>query len=202
MSLNFDLTLNINKKIKELESFKDSNKRWNISHELGEILYDLVLDFNPKNILEVGTSNGFSTLFIAKAILNNSNLNSKISTIEVDTLRYLESKENFKEVGLKNIIQFNCEILSLLNEGSLNEKFDFIFLDAAQKSYLKIFNLLEDKNLLEDNFMIVADNMVSHKEVTSNFYDYLSKNYDVKLLEIDSGFLIAKKKNWFFKIIL
>ena len=51
-------------KLKQISINCEHSKYWNISYSLGEILKDKVKQFSPTNILEIGTSNGFSTLWL------------------------------------------------------------------------------------------------------------------------------------------
>ena len=82
----------------------------------------------------------------------------------------------------------------MIENNKINGKFDFIFLDAAQRMYLYLIKKLEKFNLLKDNFTLVADNVLSHNNM-SEFLEYMKENYECSILEIDSGFLVASKKN-------
>ncbi|MCA9459807.1 MAG: class I SAM-dependent methyltransferase [Nanoarchaeota archaeon] len=186
-------------KLKEIHKNSPHNSYWNISWDLGEELSKLIKINNPKNILEIGTSNGFSTLWMAKEI----DYNSKVTTIEVDKSRFDEAKNNFILTKTNNnVLQIQGEIFDILNNSDtfntiytpiFKDKFDFIFLDAAQRRYLELIQLIEKLNILNKNSIIVADNVISHNNM-NEFLAYMKKNYECKILEKDSGFLIAKSK--------
>ena len=188
----------IENKLNELEFAKNHNKYWNITKEQGDFLSKIILEENPKNILEIGTSNGYSTLYLAK----NLNEISHITTIEVNTERFEISKKNFEDCNLnQNITQIKGEITEILNSEILdnitnnmnNSKFDFIFLDAMQREYLNIIKQLEEKRLLTNNAIIIADNVLSHGNM-SEFKEYMNKNYKkTSIIDLGGGFLIAKK---------
>lgn len=186
-----DVKSKIDLKLKDLQNAKFSNKNWNITWNLGLFLENLVLISKPKRILEIGTSNGFSTLFLARALLNED-IDSEIFTIEVNETRFLEAKKNFDEVGLTFVKQLKGEIFDILEGNILSEKFNFVFIDAAHKFYKEVVLMLEEKNLLFENVLIVADNVVSHN--MGEFIDFMKERYDTELVELDSGFLVCRRK--------
>lgn len=177
-------------KLNELEELKKTSKFWNIDKNQGELLSKIILERKPKNILEIGTSNGYSTLYLAK----NLNSNSSITTIEINDERFEIAKKNFEDCKIKNIIQVKGEITEILNSNKLkNQKFDLIFLDAMQREYLNLIKTFEKNTLLENEAIIIADNVLSHGNM-KEFIEYMEKNYDTKVLDIGKGLLIAAKK--------
>ncbi len=178
----------IESKLQILEKNKPSGKHWNISWTLGKILGNLVSLKQPKNILEFGTSNGFSTLWMAKNMPNFS----AIYTIEVNDQRFDEAKINFESCKIKNITQLHGEAFEVLENYDFQNKFDFVFLDAAHKFYEQLIKELQDRNLLTEDCTIVADNVISHN--MAEFIDFMKKDFNVEIIDIDSGFLVAKRK--------
>lgn len=175
-----------------LKQTSPHDKYWNISESLGKILSTYVYLRKPHSILEFGTSNGYSTLWMAAA-----NVPCTIHTIEVDDKRFDEAQENFSKVDLSSvkIVQHKGEILELLGDNNFLKglSFDFVFLDAAHKKYREIVEILEQRQLLSDDFCLIADNVISHSYM-QEFIDYMDSKYDVHVLKIDSGFLIAQRK--------
>ena len=84
-----------------LENRKGSWHDWNIPYADGKVLYDLVLKNNYKKALEIGTSTGLSTIWIAWAL---SKTGGRLITIEIDEGRYKEALANFKEAGVSDYI--------------------------------------------------------------------------------------------------
>ena len=82
-----------------MQNSKHQSNNWNITWEQGVFISNLIKIKQPKNILEIGTSNGYSTLWIAKEL----NTESKITTIEINQKRADEAKINFKFCKLNNI---------------------------------------------------------------------------------------------------
>lgn len=102
----------------------------------GQALYDIVVEHGYKSALEIGTSNGYSGLWIAWAL---SKTGGKLITVEIDRNRYEEAVAYFRKAGLEQTIDARLgdahEIVPAL-EGP----FDFVFCDADKdwyENYLK-----------------------------------------------------------------
>ncbi|MCL2065121.1 MAG: class I SAM-dependent methyltransferase [Candidatus Cloacimonetes bacterium] len=174
----------INKYAHILSAFQEQmnkiNRLWNVEKETAELLSFLVLIKKPKIILELGTSNGFSTFYMA---IHKS---SKIITIDVE-----KARQDLAKINL-NIFE-NIEFISERIEDyipKINYEIDFLFIDANKPNYLKYLQILEKK--LTNGAIIVADNIDSHK-TTKIYNDYVknSKTYTTIHLSIDSGLLIS-----------
>ena len=166
----------MNKKISglliKLEEFGKLNFMFNVPRETGELLNLLVRIKKPKKILEIGTSNGYSAIWLAEP-------GFQVYSIEADPKKIKLAKENFKKAGLKNIKILQGLVLDVLK--NLKEKFDFVFIDATKKEYLDYFKLLR----LNKNAIVVADNIISHN--ISDYHNYVNKNYKGQLIKIGSG---------------
>lgn len=128
------------KKMKsEIRKISDTVLYSAIKPKFGKVLYNLAKRFNPKTVLELGTSLGISTLYLANAVKN-----SKIYTIENCAETAKIAAENFKMSKLKNIEQYVGNIDEILPQLiSSADNFDFVFFDANHKEepVLKYFNL-------------------------------------------------------------
>lgn len=111
------------KKIGKIARVAGKNKKQ------GELLFKLVNYFNPKNILELGTSVGIGTSYLASA-----NKKTPIYTIEGNPNVLAVAKKNFELLHLKNIKpivgNFDNELPKLLNE---LDTFDFVYFDGNHK---------------------------------------------------------------------
>ena len=170
-------------KLNSLQNLKNDSKFWNITYEQGVFISNLIKVKNPKKVLEIGTSNGFSTLWLVKELEESS----KITTIEVCKERVGEAKKNFDFCRLDNIECICSNVYEVLPE--LKEKYDFVFIDAEQENYLKILNLLEKYDLLDEKAIILFDNILNHNS-TKDFPDKVDeKKYYKKIIDIGSGML-------------
>jgi caffeoyl-CoA O-methyltransferase len=113
----------------------------NVPYEDGRILHDLVVKGKFRNILEIGTSTGHSTIWLAWAA---SKTGGKVTTIEIDRGRYEEALNNFRKAGVSGFINARLADAHTLVP-SLKGPYDFIFCDADKEWYLQYFLDLEPK---------------------------------------------------------
>jgi len=173
----------IQKLLNELEEFGQKNRGYfNIPASTGKFFYNLVLISKTKNILEIGTSNGYSTIWLAEAAKKN---NGKITTMEISDFKIKNAKDNFKRSKLSNIKIIHGDALKEIPK--LKEKFDFMFIDAIKKDYINYLKLAE-KNLKKGS-IIVADNAIMFKDKMKDYLNYVknNKNYSSVLVPIGSG---------------
>ena len=85
--------------LKELE--KTQKQFWNISRTTAEFLYNLIVDSKSQNVIEIGTANGYSGIWLGKALKKTG---GKLTTIEFYDKRLDIAKENFKKCGVLDII--------------------------------------------------------------------------------------------------
>ena len=133
----------------EMEAFALEHNVPIVTKEVAEYLKFLVESHNFKNILEIGTAIGYSGTIMGNIAKANG---GKLTTIEIDEVRYQQALENFKKAGLENNIN------AILGDGieevkKLDEKFDFIFIDASKGHYMEFFNVSFER--LSDNLSII-----------------------------------------------
>ncbi|MDP8220381.1 MAG: class I SAM-dependent methyltransferase [Candidatus Stygibacter frigidus] len=171
-----------------LAKFKEQkaeiHRLWNIDEESAQLLFMLVLIRQAKYIVEIGTSNGYSTFWLASAALRTQ---GKVHTIEVDDSRYELAKQNLVE--LPNIIQYHARAEDIL--ASFETGIDFLFIDAGKPGYIDYLRSLEDK--LAPHAVVVADNICSHPETTGTYRNYIESSpaYISMVHDINAGLQIA-----------
>lgn len=157
----------------------------NVSASDGKILYDLIIKNNYRKALEIGTSTGHSTIFIAWAL---SKTGGKVITIEIEEDRYREALANFREAGLSEYIDARLADAHLLVK-QLQGPFDFVFCDADKEWYKKYFIDLYPK--LEKGGCYTAHNVSSRwwniGAGTGEFYDYIKNLPRMKTTVDESG---------------
>lgn len=168
-----------------LESLKSKrNRLWNIDWQVGEFLKFLTSIVQPKNVLEFGTSNGFSGIWLSINSQKVYSLDSREKIVE-------EAKLNFKNAGVENIEVVLGSALESLDFFE-DIKFDFIFIDANKPQYIDYIKKLEDNDLISDNCIVVADNVLSHKDTTKDYVEYVMEKYDSFILDLGKGLCISK----------
>ena len=171
----------------ELE--KTQKDFWNIPRQTAVLLNMFIKMMNAKSVLEIGTSNGYSGLWLAKALKATG---GRLTTIEFYEKRQSIAIENFKKCGVIDIVKplrgSACDIIESFNE---DEKFDFVFIDANKREYVKYFELV--KPHLTPKAMITADNILSHREKVQPFIDAIDADneFQYEILELPGGLLVA-----------
>jgi predicted O-methyltransferase YrrM len=113
----------------------------NVPASDGRLLYDIILKNGYTKGLEIGTSTGHSTIWIAWAL---SKTGGKLTTIEIDESRYKEAFANFKEAGLLPYIDAHlADAHKMVKE--LQGPFDFVFSDADKNWYVNYFKDVSSK---------------------------------------------------------
>ena len=144
---------------------------WNVPYEDGQILYDLVLKGNYRNILEIGTSTGHSTIWLAWAA---SKTGGNVITIEIDAERHRAALENFRKAGVAHLIDARLGDANDLVP-ALKGPFDFVFSDGDKEWYLQYFKDLKAKMSLHGCF--TAHNVLwQHDPGIRRFLDYARKD--------------------------
>lgn len=182
---------------KTVETFLDLEKTiqdfWNVDRKSANFLNLTVKMINAKSALEIGTSNGYSSIWIAKALKETR---GRLITIEYWEKRMSLARENFKKTGVDDIIvPVVGDAVQILADMKKEDKlrFDFIFVDANKAEYIEYFNSFD--SLLEKNGVIIADNILSHYKKTKDYVEELmnNKNYQSQILNFEAGMMLSKK---------
>ena len=167
-----------------------------------DVISKTLNEIKPKRILEIGTAVGYSAMCFSKYLAENG----IIDTIERDTIRVEEARENIKKVEVAekiNILEGDAiEILP-----TLNNKYDAVFIDAAKGKYP--FFLKESIRMIKNKGIIFADNILykgyvmsdynKHKQRTAvrNLREYIKEvtenpNIKTEILEVGDGLAISR----------
>lgn len=164
--------------LEELERFGEANdtahserarRMLNITRDTGEFLAVLVNSLGARRILEIGTSNGYSTLWLAMA---TARLGGRVRTLENDAAKLALARRNFERAGLAEVIEPIHDDagawLRTLEAGA----YDLVFLDANRAEYITWWPSL--RRGLRVGGLLVVDNAVSHAEQLRPFLAMVS----------------------------
>lgn len=113
----------------------------NVAYEDGAALHRLVMEGKHRSILEIGTSTGHSTIWLAWAAAKTG---GKVTTIEIDERRHRQALENFENAGVAAYVDARLADAHDLVK-ALPGPFDFVFSDADKDWYLQYFLDLDPK---------------------------------------------------------
>ena len=151
----------------------------------GKIIEDVIKEYKPKKVLEIGTLHGYSAILIANIILSgeydNENFNSERSSTE-PILISVEKDQRLANIARKNIEKarlsekvqvINGDALEIIPRLKSKFKFNMIFLDATKSEYLKYLQLIEKYSLLNKRAVVVADNVLIYENEMKDYLDYV-----------------------------
>jgi len=178
-------------------------KRMQISVSQCHFLHLIIKVSKIKNVLEIGTFTGLSTLSIALALPDNGNLialdkNKTTNKVAVDFFK----KAN-QQIKIKTIINPALDSLNQLKKN--NKIFDMIFIDADKENYKNYYN--HSLELINKDGLIIVDNVLWHGEVVDktkndkltnairdfNFYVKNDKKTEQIILPLGDGFMVCRK---------
>jgi predicted O-methyltransferase YrrM len=130
-----------------------------VARTTGQLLFGLVSPQADCEVLEIGGSRGYSTIWLAAGVRT---FGGRVLSLESDPLKIEAWRRNIAEAGLE-------EWADLL-EGdahqtlpAVDDVFDVVFLDAEKEDYEQLFQLARSK--VEPGAVLVADNVLSHEEL-------------------------------------
>ena len=158
---------------------KNFQRNWlNTTEGDAMMLRILVESAGAKRGIEVGSATGFGAINMGIAFERTG---GHLYTLEIDPRMVKECRENLKKVGLENTV--TCiEGDALKTLPTLEGEFDFVFIDAVKRDYLKYFKLIEPK--LKPGAVIVGDNVIRSARAMKDFLRFIqeSPNYDTVII--------------------
>ena len=142
----------------------------NIPCRDGRFLYDLILKSGYRRGLEIGTFNGYSTLWLGLAFRKTG---GRVVTIEYDRASGEEARRNFEKAGLEDVID------SRINDAfeeipKIEGEFDFVFIDANKEDYIRFLDLLKDR--VRPGGAIVAHNVTNYARDMKEFLEAIQND--------------------------
>jgi predicted O-methyltransferase YrrM len=175
------------------EALEDRLQRFrNVEPETAELLGVLVRSMQAKRVLEIGTSNGYSTIWLADAA---EAVGGSVLSLEVEPERTALARANLAEAGVDGFVELRTadagEVLAQLGDGS----FDLVFLDAERPAYVGYWPHLV--RVLRDNGLLVVDNTLSHANQLTEFSELVYGDAQVTstLVTVGAGVLLAVKSD-------
>lgn len=159
--------------LREIEGFGKANdarvadrsqKMLNITPDTGELLSILVRLQPAKRVLEIGTSNGYSTLWLADAV---SGADGIVETVERNPEKVRLARVNFERSGLSRFISLVEADAAQVLAAAADATYDFVFLDSERTEYASWWPHI--LRVLRPGGLMVCDNAISHKHEFEQF---------------------------------
>jgi predicted O-methyltransferase YrrM len=170
-----------------LADIRQNQSYRNVPQNDGRLLRLLAESMNAKNVIEIGTSTGYSGIWFGLALQKTG---GKLTTYEIDAQRAATARANFKRAGMADIIT--------LVEGDAHEKvtalkdpIDILFLDADKDGYIDYLNKLLP--LIRSGGLVIAHN-ITPRMADPNYMKAITTNPNLETIVRTGVSLTLKKK--------
>ena len=163
---------------------------WSVPRKDGEFLHLLVKATRARNVLELGTSHGFSAIWMG---LGLEETGGRLTTIEIEKERYELARRHVAEAELSQriiLIKGDAHVEVARIEGP----FDFVFMDADKEGQMDYFNKLYPKKLAPGGILAVH-NAIRQANSMKDYLDMIRKHPDFDTVIVsatmDDGFCLS-----------
>lgn len=184
--------------VKDLDRFLDElyqyglkNSMWNVRPGDGRFLQIMVASAGAKRVLELGTANGYSGIWIGRALRETG---GKLTTIEISPQKAKEAAANFARAGMAELADIRVGDAARIVP-TLSGPFDLVFMDTEKRDYLEQFKLALP--LLRPGGVFLAHNVVLMRDSMKDFLKEIETHPELTTAiaqTSDDGFSVSYRK--------
>ena len=179
---NTRLSPELNEHLKEMEEFSRKTHKLNVLRHDGIFLKMLVKMIGAKRCLEIGTGDGYSSIWIASGMKETG---GKLTTLEFSPERARRARENFRKSEVeKQITLIEGDALKIIP--TLSDQFDFVFIDAWKNDYYTYFQMIYPK--VRKGGTIAGHNATSHAIFMKDYLDSVMNHPNLESLILSAPF--------------
>jgi predicted O-methyltransferase YrrM len=170
----------------------DRVRRWrNVEPETAELLGVLVRAARATRVLEIGTSNGYSTIWLGDAVEETG---GAVVTLEIEPARTALAAEHVARAGLRDRVDLRTEDAGRALARFPDSAFDLVFLDAERDAYAGYWPALV--RTLAPSGLLAVDNVLSHAAELVEFRATVDADDRVTqaLVPVGAGVLLAVRR--------
>ncbi|HEX6021781.1 MAG TPA: O-methyltransferase [Solirubrobacter sp.] len=162
----------------------------NVEPETAELLGVLVRAMSAQRVLEIGTSNGYSTIWLGDAA---EAIGGSVVSLEIEPERTAQALDNLTQAGVSDFVELRTQDAAEALASFDDEAFDLIFLDAERREYASYWPDLV--RVLRPRGLLVVDNTLSHAKELVEFSElvYSDESVTSTLVTVGSGVLLVVK---------
>jgi len=164
---------------------------WYITKEEGRLLRILTAASGAKHVVEIGTSNGYTTLWFCLALRTTG---GRLTTHEIDPYRIETAEKNFKRAGVSHLVTI-VEGDAHETVTRLKEPIDILYIDADKAGYFDYFTKLLP--LVRPGGLILAHDTINLASEMQDYLKAITSNPELEtivLLKQPSGLSVTLKK--------
>jgi predicted O-methyltransferase YrrM len=170
----------------------DRVERWrNLEPDTARLLALLVRVIAPDRLLELGTSNGYSTIWLADAVRGAG---GSMTSVEIDAARAEHARTNLRAAGLEDAVELYVGDAGAVLAASGDGEWDFVFLDAERAAYVSYWPDLV--RVLRPRGLLAVDNVISHADELIEFRELVAHDARVSeaLVPTGAGLLLVVRE--------
>jgi len=154
----------------------------NLEPDSAQLLATLVLATGARRLLELGTSNGYSTLWLADAVRS---VGGRMLGVDVDAERSAVAARNLDRAGLRELVELQVNDASVTLRETADGGLDMIFLDAERPAYAGYWPDLV--RVLRPGGLLAVDNVLSHADQVNDFRALVRSDERVSEATVPTG---------------
>jgi predicted O-methyltransferase YrrM len=154
----------------------------NLEPETAQLLALLVGATAARRVLELGTSNGYSTLWLADAVRS---VGGRLVSVDIDVERSRAAAANLERAGLRELVELRVEDAAVSLGAAADGSADMIFLDAERAAYAGYYPELV--RVLRPGGLLAVDNVISHAEEVRDFRALVGSDFRMSEALVPTG---------------
>jgi predicted O-methyltransferase YrrM len=154
----------------------------NVEPDTAQVLAALVRATGARRLLEIGTSNGYSTLWLADAVRS---VGGGLVSVDIDAARSALAAHNLDRAGLHELVELRVEDAAVSLRETADESWDMIFLDAERPAYAGYWPELV--RVLRPGGLLAVDNVLSHADQVDDFRSLIRADERVSEALVPTG---------------
>ncbi|HEY3725858.1 MAG TPA: class I SAM-dependent methyltransferase [Solirubrobacteraceae bacterium] len=160
----------------------------NLEPETASLLALLIRATRARRVLEVGTSNGYSTLWLADAVEVTA---GHLLTLEIDPARTAQARENLERAGLAELVECRTQGAAQALAEQPADAWEFVFLDAERPQYAAFWSRLVE--VIAPGGLVAIDNAISHAPELAAVQALIAadRRLESSLVPIGAGLLLV-----------
>ena len=164
-----------------------ARKMLNLEPETAGLLAILARSSGATRVLEIGTSNGYSTIWLAWAVAPSG---GRVTSIDRDAKKHAAARDNLTRAGFQDRVEL-CLGEATPFAREVSGPFDLVFFDADRISAPEQLHVLLPK--LAPRVLLIADNALSHPQEIAGYLDVLSElpGFEHVVIPVGKGLSIA-----------
>ena len=150
----------------DLALYGRTNDIPNVSPEVGRFLADMVRATDARRVMEIGTANGYSTIWLARAL---AEAGGHITTIDFSRPTSDMARDNIDACGLTDITEFVfANALAYLPDVP-DDSYDMVFIDGQKRTTREFF--AHALRIVRPRGVIIIDDVIKYREKMGDFFD-------------------------------